>query len=205
MKTTTLIASFCCLLIAATSAVGQDGTPNLRPEQAQQRGDNATRERMPRAEGQQKRQQGNESRILQHLLKMDDRELGNLRQTIERIEKMTPEEKEQLRERISKYHKMQPEKVDAMREKFEAIPKEQREAMRARWMEMTPEQRTEWREKLKKMSHEERKALFEEQGFVAPPPQQREKNGLRSRRVDGKGSLSKQGPRAVETTENEEN
>lgn len=176
MKTTTLIASLCCVLITATSAVGQDDTRGTRPEAPQQRGG------------------GGETRILQHLLQMNDEELVNLRRTVERIEKMSPEEKAQLRERIGKIHKMPAGKVDEMRKKFEAIPQEQREAMRKRWMEMSPEERTEWREKLKKMSPEERKTVFEEQGFVAPPPH-KIKKGPRSNRPEGKGSQSGRGPR----------
>lgn len=167
MKTTTLIAALCCLLITATSAVGQDANGAERPDAPQQRSSDG------------------ETRLLQHLLKMNDQELVNLRQTIERIEKMPPEEKAQLRERIGKFHKMPPEKIDAMRKKYETIPKEQRNAMRERWMKMSPEERTEWRKKLKEMSREERKAIFEEQGFMAPPPHKGNK-GPHTKRPDGK-------------------
>ena len=109
---------------------------------------------------------GNETRMLQHLLKMEQAELTELRQTIERIEKMSPEEKELLRKRIGKLQDMPPEHVDAMRKRFEAIPEETREAMREKWLSQTPEERQEWREKLRNMSHEERSKVFEEEGFL---------------------------------------
>lgn len=176
MKTTTLIASFCCLLIAVTSAVGQDAPRGARPEGTQQRGS------------------GGETRILQHLLQMNDQELVNLRQTIERIEKMSPKEKAQLRERIGKIHNMPPEKIDAMRKKFKAIPKEQREAMRERWMGLSPEERAEWREKLRNMPPEERKTVFEEQGFMAPPPH-KNKKGPHLKRPEGREPQSGRGPK----------
>ncbi len=185
MKTTTLIASLCCLLIAATSAVGQD-TNKAQPD-AKHRG-----------------APGGETRLLQHLLQMDDQELANLRQTVERIEKMTPEEKAQLRERIGKFHKMPPEKVAAMRKKYESIPKEQRAAMRKRWMEMSPEERAEWREKLRNMSHAERTAIFEEQGFMAPPPH-KDKTGPRPPRGDGQKKQHPRGPQPAPEPDSEEN
>jgi len=110
-----------------------------------------------------------ETRMLQHLLKMEDAELAKLRQTIERIERMTPEEKENLRERIGKMERMTPERIEAMRERFKAIPPETREAMCKRWFEMSPEDRREWRRKLREMSPEERADAFEKQGFLPPP------------------------------------
>jgi hypothetical protein len=186
MKTTTLITSLCCILIAVTSAVGQEDRATARPEAPQQRG------------------AGGETRILQHLLQMDDQELVNLRQTIERIEKMPPEEKEKLRERIGKIDKMPPEQVDAMRKKYESIPNEQREAMRERWMGMSAEERTQWREKLRNMSHEERAAVFEEQGFMAPRPKH-DKKGPRKNRPGSKGPQSERGPTPDLELENEEN
>ena len=125
MKATTLIIALACLLIAATSA-GAQGVNDRASEGRAQPGS------------------GGETRMLQHLLQMNDAELTNLRQTVERIEKMSPQEKAQLRERISKFDNMAPGKVAAMRKKFEAIPREQRETMRKRWMEMSPEQRAEW-------------------------------------------------------------
>ena len=173
MKTTTLIASLCYLLITATYAVGQSA-PDTRPEGAPPRGSSG------------------ESRILQHLLQMDDEGLANLHQTIERIQKMSPQEKAQLRERIGKIDRMAPEKVAAMRKKYEAIPREQREAMRERWMAMSPEEHKEWRQKLKKMSPAERKAVFEAQGFLAPHPH-RDKKGLHALRPADKRSLSESG------------
>ena len=187
MKTTTLIASLCCLLITATVAVGQEDVRSAPPEAREHGG-----------------RSGGETRILHHLLQMDDQGLANLRQTIERIENMSPEEKAQLRDRIGKIDKMPPEKVDAMRKKYEAIPKEQREAMRKRWMEMSPEERKEWREKLRSMSHEERAAVFEEQGFMAPRPKH-DKKGPRQNHPGGKGPQSERGPKPDLELENEEN
>lgn len=109
---------------------------------------------------------GHETRMLQHLLKMEQAELTELRQTIERIENMSPEEKEHMRQRIGKLQDMPPERIDAMRKRFEAIPEETREAMREKWLSQTPEERQEWREKLRDMSHEERTKVFEEEGFL---------------------------------------
>ena len=120
MKASILIAALACLLIAATSAAGQS-IGDRAPEGISQPGS------------------GGETRLLQHLLQMNDAELVNLRQTVERIEKMSPQEKTLLRERIGKFDSMAPGKVAAMRKKFEAIPKQQREAMRERWMAMSPE------------------------------------------------------------------
>lgn len=186
MKTTRLIASLCCLLIVATNAVGQDAR-NTRPEGApQQRGS------------------GGETRILQHLLQMNDEQLVNLRQTIERIEKMSPEEKTQLREHIGRIHKMSPGKVDEMRKKFEAIPQEQREAMRERWMGLSPEERAEWREKLRSMPPEERKAVFQEQGFMAPRPH-KNKKGPHLKRPNGMGPQSGSGLHPDAEPEEKEN
>lgn len=156
MKTTTLLSLICCALIASASglaAAGPDAQPQQRP--GPPHGD---------------QRHGDETRLLQHLLEMDDSQLANLRQTIERIEKMPPEEKARLRERIGKMHKMDPEHIEAIREQYEAIPKAQREAMRHRWTSMTAEERAEWRQKLREMSPEEREAVFEEQGFMPPQP-----------------------------------
>jgi len=173
MKAPTLITALACLLIAATSA-GAQGVNDRASEGRAQPGS------------------GGETRMLQHLLQMNDAELVNLRQTVERIEKMSPQEKAQLRERISKFDNMAPGKVAAMRKKFEAIPRKQRETMRKRWMEMSPEQRAEWRTQLNEMSPAERKALFEEQGFMAPPPHNHKK-GPRAKRPNGKGPQSERG------------
>ena len=179
MKASTLIAALACLLIAATSAGGQD---------AHDRGAQST----------PKGGSGGETRLLQHLLQMNDAELVNLRQTVERIEKMSPQEKTQLRERIGKIDKMAPGKVAAMRKEFETIPKEQREAMRERWLDMSPAQRAEWRTKLKEMSHAERKAIFEQQGFMAPPPHNNKK-GPRPQRPEVNQSQSDSGSNADAT------
>lgn len=135
------------------------------------------------------------SRLLQHLLQMDDAQLANIRQTVERIEKMPPEERTKMRERIGKMQNMPPEKVEAMRAKFKAIPPEQRDAMRQRWMEMPHEERKEWRSKLKAMTPEERKAAFEEQGFLAPPPN-RDKKGPRASKNMGPQKQHQRGPAA---------
>ena len=184
MKATTLITALACLLIAVTS-VG-----------AQEVNDRAS-------EGRAEPGSGAETRMLQHLLQMNDAELVNLRQTVERIEKMSPQEKAQLRERISKFDNMAPGKVAAMRKKFDAIPKEQRETMRKRWMEISPEQRAEWRTQLNAMSPAERKALFEAQGFMAPPPHNHKK-GPRAKRPNGKEPQSERGTKpGVESAEAE--
>ena len=184
MKTPTLIIALACLLIAATSA-GAQGTNDKGSEDRAQLGS------------------GGETRLLQHLLKMNDAELVNLRKTVERIEKMSPQEKAQLRERIGKFDNMAPEKIAAMRKKFEAIPREQRETMRKRWMEMSPEQRAEWRTQLNAMSPAERKALFEAQGFMAPPPHNHKK-GPRAKRPNGKEPQSERGTKlGVESAEAE--
>lgn len=110
-----------------------------------------------------------ETRMLQQLLKMKPAELANLRQTIERIECMTSEEKEKLRKRIGELDQMRPERVKAMRERFEAIPRETRDAMRQRWLDLPPEERHEWHKKLRTMSREERQAVLKEQGFLPTP------------------------------------
>ena len=184
MKATTLITALACLLIAVTS-VGAQGVNDRA------------------SEGRAEPGSGAETRMLQHLLQMNDAELTNLRQTVERIEKMSPQEKAQLRERISKFDNMAPGKVAAMRKKFDAIPKEQRETMRKRWMEMSPEQRAEWRTQLNAMSPAERKALFEAQGFMAPPPHNHKK-GPRAKRPNGKEPQSERGTKpGVESAEAE--
>jgi len=184
MKATTLITALACLLIAVTS-VGAQGVNDRA------------------SEGRAEPGSGAETRMLQHLLQMNDAELSNLRQTVERIEKMSPQEKAQLRERISKFDNMAPGKVAAMRKKFDAIPKEQRETMRKRWMEISPEQRAEWRTQLNAMSPAERKALFEAQGFMAPPPHNHKK-GPRAKRPNGKEPQSERGTKpGVESAEAE--
>ncbi len=185
MKASIHIAALACLLIAATS-VGAQGVNRRAPEGTSQPGTGA------------------ETRLLQHLLQMNDAELVNLRQTVERIEKMSPQEKAQLRERISKFDNMAPEKVAAMRKKFEALPREQRETMRKRWMEMSPEQRAEWRTQLNEMSPAERKAVFNEQGFMAPPLHNHKK-GPGAKRPNGKGPQSERSTKPGGETADTEN
>lgn len=107
-----------------------------------------------------------DTRLIQHLLEMNDDELANLRATIVRIEKMPQEERELLRSRIGKLKQMKPEHIEAMHEKYKAIPEETRKEMRDRWMKMTPEQRKEWRQKLAGMSPEDRSVVFEKEGFL---------------------------------------
>lgn len=111
----------------------------------------------------------NETRMLHHLLEMDQADLTALRQTIERIERMTPEEKTLLRERISKLEKMKPERLEAMREHFEAIDPEVRDKMHKRWLEMSSDERRSWRKKLHDIPAEERINLFKEEGFLPTP------------------------------------
>jgi hypothetical protein len=159
MKTTSLIKLICGLLLSVgTSSYAESDVNVSPPPKPHQPGDRP-----------------DETRLLQHLLQMEDYELANLRQTIQRIEKMSAEEKAHLHERIGKMHKMDPERIQAMREKYEAIPKEQREAMRQRWLAMTPEQRLEWRKKLKQMPPDEREAVLEELGFMPAPPRKGKK------------------------------
>ena len=185
MKATTLITALACLLIAAISA-GAQGVNDRASEGRAQPGS------------------GGETRLLQHLLQMNDAELVNLRQTIERIEKMSPQEKTLLRERIGKFDSMAPGKVDEMRKKFEAIPKQQREAMRERWMAMSPEERAEWRTQLNAMSPAERKAVFNEQGFMAPPLHNHKK-GPGAKRPNGKGPQSERSTKPGGETADTEN
>lgn len=172
MNTSKLIS---LLLIGSLATVGltnaqgsfqQPGRPSL---DAVTEGDTqkAPQNRHPRSHG-----GSNESRMLQHLIEMDDAQLAKLRQTIEHIEKMSPEEKANMRERLKKMNKMDPGKVDEMRKRYKEIPQDEREAMRKRWMDTSPEEREamrarwselseeerkEWRDKLRQMSPEERK------------------------------------------------
>lgn len=111
-----------------------------------------------------------ESRMLMHLLSMDDAELAKVRETIERIENMSPEERATLRNRLKKLQDLTPEKRKAIKERYESIPKEEREAMRQKWFNMTPEERREWRMKLRQMSPEERIEALKDEGFMPPPP-----------------------------------
>lgn len=126
----------------------------------------------PRADGGPQ----HETRMLLHLLKMEQDELAKLRKTVERIEQMSPEEKTLLRARIEKLEKMKPGRVEALRQRFEAIPEETREVMRQRWLVMTPDERRTWRKKLRQLSRQERAEVFEEQGFLPPrgKPKKRE-------------------------------
>ena len=192
MKTVTLFPLLLSAVMIVSSSFAQDTAPNKpeRPTQRQGGGHGA--------------KGGGESRLLQHLLQMDDEQLSNIRQTVERIEKMPPEERKKMRERIGKMQEMPPEKVEAMREKFKAIPPEQRDAMRQRWMDMPHEERMEWRNKLKNMSPEERKAAFEDEGFLAPPPN-RDKKGPRASKNMGPQKQRQRGPAADPKEEIEEN
>lgn len=106
-----------------------------------------------------------ESRMLMHLLRMDNSELAKLRETVERIEAMSPEERSKLRQQLGKLQKMDPAKREALRQRFEAIPEDKREAMRQRWFEMSPEERREWRQKLRNMSPEERADMLQNSDF----------------------------------------
>ena len=115
-----------------------------------------------------------ESRMLMHLLKMDDAELMKLRQTVERIEIMTPQERANMRERLGKLQQMSPERRQALRERFRAIPPEKRAAMRQRWLDMSREERREMRQQLRNMSPEERAEAMEENGLQ---PVKRSKQG----------------------------
>lgn len=117
-----------------------------------------------------------ESRMLMHLLEMEDAELAKLRQTVERIEAMSPKERSTMRQRLGKLQKMDPERREALRERFEAIPKEKREAMRKKWMEMSPEERREWRKKLREMSLEERADAIDNAGIMPPKGKARKKD-----------------------------
>ncbi|MFP4157847.1 MAG: DUF3106 domain-containing protein [Opitutales bacterium] len=96
-----------------------------------------------------------ESRMLMHLLQMDDAELSNLRKAVERIEAMSPEERARMRKRLGQLNKMSPERRQALRQAFEAVPPEKREAMHQRWKQMSPEDRRSWRRKLRGMTPEE--------------------------------------------------
>ena len=107
-----------------------------------------------------------ESQMLMHLLSMEDAELTRLRQTVERIEAMSPEERANMRHRLGTMQRMDPEKRQAARKRFEAIPREQREAMKERWFSMSPEER----KKLRNMSPEERRQAIENEGFLPPHP-----------------------------------
>ena len=152
MKLRTYITLFCCFFCVAGFLLAEDAEETIaeQPEDA------------IRA--------SKETRVLHRLLEMDDEELTQLRQTIDRIEKMSPEEKDELRKRIGAIHRMPPGKVDRLRKRFRAIPKEQRDAMHARWMEMSPEEHLELRSRLESMTIEERTALLKEKGFLPPLP-----------------------------------
>ncbi|MFU8847705.1 MAG: DUF3106 domain-containing protein [Opitutales bacterium] len=123
---------------------------------------------LPQATLAQNADNGRESRMLMHLLKMDGAELQRLRETVERIEAMSPEERANMRERLGKLQKMDPERRKALCERYQSMPKEKREAMRQRWMEMSPEERSEWREKLRSMSPEERIDAMDAAGIMPP-------------------------------------
>lgn len=135
-----------------------------------------------------------ETRLLQHLLEMDDQGLADLRATIERIEKMSPEEKKQIKQRIGKMRKMDPQRVEALREKYKAIPPEDRKAMHERWSNLSSEERDAWRKKLTKMSHEERSAIFEKEGFLPLRTKKGEKGQSRDNRENGPPRRREGGP-----------
>ena len=111
-----------------------------------------------------------QSRMLQHLLEMDDAQLDELGTTIQRIQGMSPEEKSAMKQRLKKLNKMPREEVEAMRERFQAIPPEQRTQMRQRWQEMSPEERHELRETLRSLPPEERRQFIQEKGIMPPRP-----------------------------------
>ena len=123
----------------------------------------------PRADARPPQDRKNETRMLHHLLEMEQADLTALRQTIERIERMTPDEKKLLRERITKLEKMKPERLEAMREHFDAIDPKVRDTMHKRWLEMTPEERRNWRKKLHDIPAEERINLFKAEVFLPTP------------------------------------
>ena len=170
MKTRTLLSLLCASLLGWSNSYAQEG-PEPPPSHEDQ-GRMHPHGEAHKPGGQSGR---HETRMLSHLLKLDDEQLSKLRQTIERIEKMSPEERTALQERIQKMDGMDSEKVDAMRRRFEKIPKETRDAMRQRWLEMTPEERHEWHAKLRGMSPEERQTVLREQGFLPLPPKKRNK------------------------------
>lgn len=163
MKTLTLFYTLALLLVAATT-----------PSPATAENDDA-------------RAGERESRMLMHLLKMDDSELAKLRQTVERIETMSPGERANMRKRLGQLQEMDPERRKALRERFEAIPKEKREAMRRKWMEMSPDERREWRRKLRNMSPEERAEAMEAAGVMPPKgkPGKKSEPGLPEVEVNG--------------------
>lgn len=128
-----------------------------------------------------------ESRMLGHLLAMENAQLAKLRETIERIEQMPPEEKEAMRMRLKQMNKMDPNKVDAMRERFKQIPQEDREAMRKHFTDMSFEERKALREKLRNMTPEERQAYADENGLPHPPHFKKgPKGGKGDRPAEGK-------------------
>ena len=164
MKTVSTLLALTLICLAplnATPAAGEAADASKNPP--------ANAERGPQAGPRPPQDRQNETRMLHHLLKMEQQELTALRQTIERIERMTPEEKALLRERISKLDKMKPERLEAMRKHFDAIDPETRDAMHQRWLEMSSEERRNWRKKLRDTTVEERINLFKEQGFLPTP------------------------------------
>lgn len=154
MKTVITLLSLTLACVAPLWGEPQADTRPPKDEQAE-------------ARPQQDRQ--NETRMLHHLLQMEQDDLTALRKTIERIERMTPEEKTLLRERINKLEKMKPERLEIMRKHFDAIDPKVRDAMHQRWLEMTSEERRNWRKKLHEIPEEERINLFKEQGFLPTP------------------------------------
>ena len=152
MNTHTHIFAFYCLLITANSILAK-GADNATP--------NPDRSEI---------HAGKETRILLHLLEMDEHRLARLRQTIERIETMSAKEKKQLHAKISSIHQMPPEKISAIRRKFKNIPRDKREAIHDQWIKMAPEEREELRSKLRHMTREERRKFLQDKGLLLPPP-----------------------------------
>ena len=183
MNTQRLITSLCCLLITVVSSIAQNNEDTVLHKQGRSLNS------------------GGETRLLHHLLKMDDTALQDLGQTVERIQKMSPQEKQQLRERIGK---ISPEKVDAMRKNYQSIPKEKRDAMHSRWKAMSPEERTQWREQIKTLTPADRRALFEAQGFMIPHLKHGKKDA-REKRPEGKGKHPPSGTELAVPSRNTEN
>ncbi|MEO0510924.1 MAG: DUF3106 domain-containing protein [Verrucomicrobiota bacterium] len=132
-----------------------------------------------------------ESRMLMHLLAMDDAELAKVRETVTRIENMSEEERATLRRRLQTLQELTPERRAAIRNRYEAIPKKERDAMRKQWFSMTPEERRNWREKLSNMSEEKRAETLREEGFLPPPTK---RNQMDSMRGEADGIQERRGP-----------
>ncbi len=112
--------------------------------------------------------QAGESRMLMHLLKMDDAELGKLRETVERIEAMSPEERARKRQQLKQLRQMDPGKRERLRQHFQSISEDQRREMRQRWNEMSPEERRAWRMKLRGMNPKGRAKAIQDADLIPP-------------------------------------